>query len=90
MTIKQNIIDRLVDQKNRMTKELKGPEKKEADMYFEEAVKELGPVLESLERIVTNKEVLDTVSESFKAEIKEQEWLEKLSKTFYHLSGSLQ
>ena len=86
---KQKILDRLVHQKNKMIANLNDEEKKEANIYFDETIEEMLPILENLEKILTNKHILNSTAEAFKKEIKEQEWLEKLSKTFYDMSGSM-
>ncbi len=90
MSKKQKILDALVEQKNKLTENLSVKEKKEADTYFEETVKEILPVLDSLEKILSDKKLFSSATEAFKSEIKEQEWLEKLSETFYNMSGSMQ
>jgi len=90
MSKKQKILDALVEQKNKLTENLSVKEKKEADTYFEETVKEILPVLDNLEKILSDKKLFSGATEAFKSEIKEKEWLEKLSETFYNMSGSMQ
>jgi len=90
MIKKQKILDKLVEQKNKLTENLSDKEKKEANTYFEETVNEILPVLENLDKLLSDKRLLKSTAEAFKSEIKEQEWLEKLSETFYNISGSIQ
>lgn len=90
MSKKQKIIDNLVEQKHKLTKNLSDEEKKEADIYFEETIKEISPILEKLENLLSDKTLLNNAAKSFKTEIEEQEWLEKLSKTFYDMSDLTQ
>ena len=85
MSKKQKIIDELSFEKSKFTANMTDKEKKEADIYFEEVIEEILPVLENLEKITGNKKLLDNFSETFKSEIKEQQWLEKLSKTFFEM-----
>ena len=85
MSKKQKIIDELSFEKSKFTANMTDKEKKEADIYFEEVIEEILPVLENLEKITGNKKLLDNFSETFKSEIKEQRWLEKLSKTFFEM-----
>lgn len=89
MIKKQKILDIISREKNKLIENLSDEEKKEADTYFEETVNEILPVLENLDKLLSDKKRLNIAAEAFKSEIKEQEWLEKLSKTFYDMSGSM-
>ena len=89
MIQKQKILDIISREKNKLIENLSDEEKKEADTYFEETVNEILPVLENLDKLLSDKKRLNSAAEAFKSEIKEQEWLEKLSKTFYDMSGSM-
>lgn len=80
---KNNIIDKMVFEKRKLTNDLAPDEKKEIDIYFEELLKELSPALDIFDKISTDERALKSITEAFKQEIKEQQWLEKLSKTFY-------
>lgn len=81
--MKEKIIDEIVNQKNILTKNLSEDEKKEIDIYLEELLQELSPAMKIFKNLKTNEEFRKNVTESFKSEIEEQKWLEKLSKTFY-------
>jgi len=83
MTTKSDIIDRLVSQKNGLSEGLSPDEKKEIDIYFEELLTELAPTLEFFNKLSSNETMMKNITDAFKQEIKEQKWLEKLSKTFY-------
>ena len=81
--MKEKIIDEIVNQKNILTKNLSEDEKKEIDIYLEELLQDLSPAMKIFKNLKTNEEFRKSVTESFKSEIEEQKWLEKLSKTFY-------
>jgi uncharacterized protein (DUF2384 family) len=80
---KNEIIDKIVFEKRNLTNDLSQEEKKEIDIYFEELLKELSPALDIFDMMSTDETVLENITDAFKQEIKEQQWLEKLSKTFY-------
>ena len=80
---KNDVIDKIVLEKRNLTSNLSQDEKKEIDIYFEELLKELSPTLDIFDKISSDETVLQNITEAFKQEIKEQQWLEKLSKTFY-------
>ena len=82
--MKKSIVDKLVFEKNAITSNHNSDEKKEIDIYFEELIKELRPAINVLEKISTNESLLENVKNTFKEEIKEEKWLERLSKTFYN------
>ena len=88
MSKKQKILDELSVEKNKITERMSAKEKKEADIYFEEVVKELTPFLENLDKIIKDEKLLNALSSAFKKEIKDQKWHEKLSETFYNSSNS--
>ncbi len=88
MSIKSKILDELVTEKNKITSKMPGEEKKSADIYFEQVVQELNPVLEALDTLSSDKGVQDGISKAFKQEIKEQKWLEKLSEVLSLLEHS--
>jgi len=81
------IIDEIVFQKNILAENLSEDEKKEINIYLEELFKELSPVMEVFNHLENSEEFKKSVASSFKSEIKEQKWLEKLSKTFYDQAG---
>jgi hypothetical protein len=80
---KNKVIDQIVFEKRNLTADLSEDEKKEIDIYFEQLLNELSPALNIFDKISSDQEVLNGITEAFKQEIKEQQWLEKLSKTFY-------
>ena len=80
---KNKVIDQIVFEKRSLTADLSEDEKKEIDIYFEQLLNELSPALNVFDKISSDQEVLSGITEAFKQEIKEQQWLEKLSKTFY-------
>lgn len=80
---KNKVIDQIVFEKRNLTADLNEDEKKEIDIYFEQLLNELSPALNIFDKISSDQEVLSGITEAFKQEIKEQKWLEKLSKTFY-------
>ena len=80
---KNKVIDQIVFEKRSLTADLSEDEKKEIDIYFEQLLNELSPSLNIFDKISSDQEVLSGITEAFKQEIKEQQWLEKLSKTFY-------
>ena len=80
---KNKVIDQIVFEKRSLTADLSEDEKKEIDIYFEQLLNELSPALNIFDKISSDQEVLSGITEAFKQEIKEQQWLEKLSKTFY-------
>ena len=82
--MKEKIIDEIVNQKNILTKNLSEDEKKEIDIYLEELLQDLSPAMKIFKNLKTNEEFRKSVTESFKSEIEEQKWLERLSKTFYN------
>ena len=88
MSNKQKILDSIVVEKNKLVSKMSPQEKKDADMYFEEVIQELMPTLNALEVLSKNEKVKDKISNSFKEEVKEQKWLEKLSEVFYLLERS--
>lgn len=81
---KNKVIDQIVFEKRSLTADLSEDEKKEIDIYFEQLLNELSPALNIFDKISSDQEVLSGITEAFKQEIKEQQWLEKLSTTFYH------
>jgi len=83
--MKNNLVDLLVFEKNSLIQSLNDDEKKEIDIYFEDLIKELQPAIQVLDKLSTKEDFLENVKEAFKEEIKEEKWLEKLSKTFYDL-----
>jgi hypothetical protein len=80
---KNKVIDQIVFEKRSLTADLSEDEKKEIDIYFEQLLNELSPSLNIFDKISSDQEVLSGITEAFKQEIKEQQWLEKLSTTFY-------
>jgi hypothetical protein len=83
MTTKNDIIDRLVLQKNSLIENLSQDEIKDVDIYFEELLTELSPSLDFFNKLSSDEKLMKNITDAFKQEIKEQKWLEKLSKTFY-------
>ena len=83
MKSKDDVIDEIVFQKNKLTENLGQDEKKEIDIYLDQLLKELEPALNIFKKLSSNKEAKKNISDAFKSEIEEQKWLEKLSKTFY-------
>lgn len=75
------IIDELCKQKDMLCKGMSDEEIKEIDIYLEEVVKELEPLLKDVEDILENPKRRKKVGNLFKREIRNQRWQEKLSKT---------
>ena len=87
MKSKDDVIDEIVFQKNKLLENLNPDERKEIDIYLDQLLKELAPALNIFDKMSSNKEVRKNISNAFKSEIEEQKWLEKLSKTFYDQAG---
>ena len=88
MSKRQDILDDLVAEASSLTNDLSDSQKKEVDIYFEQLVKEIGPALDAIDKISKDPEVMSSVKNAFTKEIKEQKWLEKLSKTFWDLENT--
>lgn len=87
MKSKDDVIDEIVFQKNKLLENLNPDERKEIDIYLDQLLKELAPALNIFDKMSSNREVRKNISNAFKSEIEEQKWLEKLSKTFYDQAG---
>ena len=84
MSAKKQFLDEIGEDIVELVDGLSSEQKKEVDIYFSQLMKEISPALDALDTISKDSKVMTEVKNALKEEIKEQEWLEKLSKTFYH------
>ena len=78
MKHKQKITDSVFKYYESLCEGLTDEEKKELDIYFEEAILEMTPLLESIENILGNKKNRKKFTKAFKQEIMDKKWHEKL------------
>jgi len=78
----QKIIDELARQKDAFCEGMSEKEIEEINIYLDEVVKELEPLLKSVESISSDPARRKRAGQLFKEQIKELGWQEKLSKIF--------
>jgi hypothetical protein len=77
----QELKDLIVDYRNSVKNNLSDTELVEVDKYIDKIVQDIGPLYKMIESMTTNKTIMSKIKENLDDHMREDEWLEKLSKT---------
>ena len=83
MLSQDKIFEPIHEFKKQMQETLSEEDAKMADDYFDEIAKGITPVIEKVNQVLSNEGTRTLLMDSVKQALKDEEWLEKLSKTSY-------